>query len=66
VRKETMVLKRSGRCVKQGGKGCPREMDNRVKKQQTEKGEACKNSEVCWKEDKGAVQNFVRSKRAVC
>ncbi len=36
------------------------------KKQQTEKGEACKNSEVCWKEDKGAVQNFVRSKRAVC
>jgi hypothetical protein len=61
-----IVLKRSGRYVKQGGKGCQRERDNRVKKQQTAKGEACKNSEVCWKEDKGAVQNFVRSKRAVC
>jgi hypothetical protein len=28
-------------------KRCQRERDNRVKKRQTEKGEACKNRELC-------------------
>ena len=44
VRKGTIVLKRSGKCVRENG---VRERDHWVKKQQTEKGEACKNREVC-------------------
>ena len=44
VRKGTIALKRSGKCVRE--KWCEKKR-SLGKKQQTEKGEACKNREVC-------------------